>query len=104
MTEQHIYHVITEGDEEGRGPCVTVGYAIGKEEDIKAFFDNRKYYHIYLKPIDILNITPEALDTKMKLVSKREKSLKEIKDLENKIREIQDQIRVRESEIRTVKP
>src|SRR3989338_8070629 len=104
MAEEHTYRVTTEGDEEGRGPLVTLGYAIGKEEDIKAFFDNKKYYNIYVEPIEIFNITPEALDEKMKLVSEREKSLREIKDLEQKIRDIQNQIKVKQNDIRTVKP
>ena len=90
MTQQPnsdpIYRVYTEGDEEGKGPDRTLGYATGIPEDIKRYYDDRKMYGIYLSKIDVLAITSQSAREKQALIHERA-------NLERKLAEIDQQLR-----------
>lgn len=80
INKTKVYIVTTEGDCEDKGPSATLGYATGDPEDIKKYFDNRKMYKLYLDEVTILEITPESIEYKEKLLNRK-------KDLEKKMDE-----------------
>lgn len=80
---QTTYKISTEGDCEGRTRS-TLGYATGDVEDIRIYYDDRKYYNLYVDEISVFNVKPESVsEIKMLLQEKAslEKRLADIQDL-----------------------
>lgn len=77
---QIIYKVTTEGDCEGKS-TKHLGYATGHPTDIKNYFDDKKYYDIWLEQIKVVNITTEDATDRQKLVKKRKEINRELKEL-----------------------
>ena len=85
MNTPHIYVVTTEGDEEGKTERV-LGYATGKPEHIRAFYDREKTRTLYLHETPVLHITPETVLTKRGLQGRKH-------DLEDKLRTVEKELR-----------
>ena len=82
-TTQTIYEIRTEGDCEGRTRS-TLGYATGDVEDIRIYYDDRKYYNLYVDEISVLNVKPESVSERKRLLQEKaslEKRLETIYDL-----------------------
>lgn len=82
MDMQKIYKIRTEGDVEGK-TVQTIGYATGDIEDIRMYYDDRKYYNLDVEEISVVHVKPES-------VSKRKKLMQEKASLEKRLEEIQD--------------
>lgn len=84
---EQAYVVFTEGDCEGKS-MKTLGYARGDPEDIKIHYDRMKTYEILLRPIEIIDITPESVRETRDLVEEKsdlEERLAQVKrDLERR--------------------
>jgi len=84
-TTQNMYKITTQGDEEGK-TTQTIGYATGDIEDIRIYFDDMKYYDLYVDEISVVHVKPESVSKRKKLLQEKvslEKRLGEIKDLMN---------------------
>ena len=82
-TPQMIYKIRTEGDCEGRS-ISTIGYATGDVEDIRIYYEDRKYYNLYVDKISVLNVKPESISERKRLLQEKaslEKRLGDIRDL-----------------------
>ena len=79
-----VYKVTTQGDVEGR-TTETLGYATGDPNDIKAFFDDKKYYDISLQEIQIENVTPQAVIERKNLIARKKELELELKRINSKI-------------------
>ena len=82
MDMQKIYKIRTEGDVEGK-TVQTIGYATGDIEDIRMYYDDRKYYNLDVEEINVIHV-------KLESVSKRKKLLRGKASLEKRLEEIQD--------------
>lgn len=84
MTTTQIYHVTTEADADGNGTR-TLGYATGNPEDIKEFYADGKAYALTVEPLQIFEVTPQA-------VKERKTLLNEWLTLEARLREVKTQL------------
>lgn len=55
---EKIYKVTTEGDQEGKTTKL-LGFCTGNIEDIKMFFNNEKYYSIYVDEVNVKHISKD---------------------------------------------
>lgn len=90
MNSPHIYVITTEGDEEGRTQRV-LGYATGKPEHIRAYYDDQKMYKLELREAAVLDIIPETVLAKKGLTGQKI-------DLEQKLHRIERELRALEGE------
>jgi len=67
-----IYRVTTEGDCEGR-TTTTLGYCTGQVSDIKAYYDDKKYYALRVEPLTVKHISPDEATNKAKLIEEKKK-------------------------------
>lgn len=80
--EKIIYEATTEGDCEGRSTSY-LGYFTGDEQHIKKYLDNKKFYSIGLRRINILNVTPEMALTKEELFAEQKALKKRLEELDS---------------------
>jgi len=79
--ENEIYKVTTEGDVEGRSTS-TLGYCTGDPQDIKAYYNDRKCYNLYLTPISVVHIGSGSVEQRkadLELKHKLEAELETVK-------------------------
>lgn len=84
-TTQKTYKISTEGDCEGKSTRI-LGYAAGDIEDIRIYYEDRKYYNLYVDKISVFNVNPESVSERKRLLQEKaslEKRLGDIRDLIN---------------------
>lgn len=84
MERDKIYKVTTEGDCEGKTNKI-LGYCTGEISDIKAFYDDRKYYTISVDEIEIEKITPQSKIERQNLVSRKKELEDELERIKGKL-------------------
>lgn len=84
MKTEKIYHVTTEGDVEGRH-VRTVGYATGNPADIKAYFEDKKYYEIKVQEVTLRHITPQSVQGRKQLLEERLSLKNRLGELEQRL-------------------
>jgi hypothetical protein len=86
MKFQEIYVVTTEGDCEGR-TTRTIGYATGDPEDIKAYYEPQKMYEIKLEKAKVMQINPQAVQTRRNLLDEKRDLEEKQADLEKRLKD-----------------
>lgn len=79
-----IYKVTTEGDVEGRS-VATLGYATGDQNDIRNYFNDRKYYSLSLQAITVINVTPQSAKERLALINEKAELETKLKGLSERI-------------------
>lgn len=77
-----IYHV--QADEGDR--CITLGYATGRIEDIKQYYDDRKIYGLHITPINVVHIDSNSAKERANLIEEQ-------KRIQSRLNEINSQLR-----------
>ncbi len=88
MSSQKIYVVTTEGDEEGKTTHV-LGYATGKPEHIRAFYDPHKTSSVALHEVAVLDITPESILARRGLEGQKHNLEEKLHRIEHELRALQ---------------
>lgn len=81
--ETKIFKVDTE---DGVGGWNSLGYAKGKEEDIRKYFEPKKLYQLHLKELQVKDVTEELANQSSELITEKttlENRIKEINELLN---------------------
>lgn len=81
-TTQKIYTISTEGDCEGKSTSI-LGYAAGDIEDIRTYYDSRKNYNLYVDEISVLNVKPESIIERTRLLQEKTSLEKRLEDIRN---------------------
>lgn len=84
MSEK-TYCVKTEGDPEGRTSKI-LGYCTGDIVDIKAYFEDMKYYNLYIEEITVIPITFEKTLQKVALTKEAETLEKRLAEIKKKVK------------------
>lgn len=79
-----IYEVRTEADDDGR-TMKTLGFAIGDPGDIKAYYDNDKYYNLYLEERRVVHVTPDRVPERKLLRERQEQLEAELEEIRKKL-------------------
>jgi len=80
-----IYRVYTEDDVEGR-TTRTLGYCSGKQLDIIAYFEDKKYYSIHLDEVEVKYISAQMVDDKIRLLKKQSDLEAELESIKRKLK------------------
>jgi hypothetical protein len=70
MTATRIYKVSTEGDQEGKS-IELIAYATGSKQDIEEFYQDRKYYNLFIEEIGLAHITQKSVKEKDRLLKEK---------------------------------
>ncbi|MEA3513918.1 MAG: hypothetical protein U9R34_00400, partial [Nanoarchaeota archaeon] len=79
---QKIYTISTEGDCEGKSTSI-LGYATGDIEDIRLYYNDRKNYNLYVDEISVLNVKPESIIERTRLLQEKTSLEKRLEDIRN---------------------
>lgn len=67
------------------GRDTLVGYAIGSDEDIKAYFDKQSEYGLYLEPLKVVTVTPGYAERAQRIKQQVRELRKAADDLEREL-------------------
>jgi hypothetical protein len=76
-----------------------LGYARGDPEDIKAFYDTRKYYTLRLEKAEVVDVRPGDVKQRRSLMEEKERLETRLKQVEGQLRAEREQLGTRLKEV-----